>query len=183
MNKTIGALSAVIIALVLWVLMLLNGEQAKPDPVVVDVDKSEQTTPAPTAEPEEPSPEVPVKTETLPEPKWEHVPSDEWPNLLTGKWEGESDTHVSAVFAYKREGSKTPWNVTLGEPKGALIDWYGCGFYESGIAFCRRPDSEERVKGLVTVESKADTNGIRFVAFNGEFDYQLVKVAEDAGDD
>ena len=176
MKAVLGGLTAIIIALILWILMMLNGEQSKaPEPEIVNADKVEE--PAPPTPPE-PAPEVPTKAEEPEPPKWSHVPSDEWPELLPGKWQGESDKHVSAVFSHKKEGSKTPWNVTLGEPHGSKIDWYGCGFYESGIAYCRRPTDEHSAQGLITVESKADTDAIRFVAFNGEFDYTLTKVAE-----
>jgi hypothetical protein len=51
------------------------------------------------------------------------------------------DGGARVIFARDRPGSKTPWNMTFWLPgvghRNAETISGGCGFYESGKAFCR----------------------------------------------
>ena len=86
-------------------------------------------------------------------PTWEVASPDSW---LVGRWvsveKGDAipggplggaivSGGVRAEFVKGRPGSKTPWNVTFWAPTGGHMDSKtisgGCGFYESGVAFCK----------------------------------------------
>ena len=182
MKQTIIILSIIVTFLFVWVGALLypsTDKKTKPNSQSVEAVPSAQPKDEPFYAPPG-APAAPTGTtgaSPAPDPaKWEHISSDSWPQLLPGKWQGESDARVTADFTHKRKGSKTPWNVMLGESKGSEIDWYGCGFYQSGVAYCRRSNDEESKQGLITIKSKEGTEAIEFNAFNGEFDFKLVKV-------
>lgn len=87
--------------------------------------------------------------------RWEVLDEAAWPHLV-GRWIG--DAHGDAIpggplggkivaggarfeFVKGRPGSKTPWNLTFWLPTSGHLSSTkisgGCGFYESGVAFCK----------------------------------------------
>lgn len=69
-------------------------------------------------------------------------PDPEWPpadfTKLAGKWrEPEGLPLPELEFFVAKEGSKTPFNLSLRADKPAHV---GCGFYPTGTAFCQVTD-------------------------------------------
>lgn len=83
------------------------------------------------------------------QPTWETVKAADYPSLV-GKWVGEDSDAIAGgklvvggarvEIVAGREGSKTPFNISFVVPRkgdDSKTAGGGCGFYESGEAYCK----------------------------------------------
>ena len=104
-----------------------------------------------------------------PAPAWKVLESAEWAVYLPGSWVGTE--HGDAIqggklvtggarvkFEHKRKDSRTPWNVSWVVPRkgdDSTTAGGGCGFYETGTAFCKGyglPEGETPRKTVMLIE-------------------------------
>jgi hypothetical protein len=114
---------------------------------------------------------TPAASATPPEPTWEPVSPALW-DTLQGDWIGaeKGDAFKDGQLVvggarvkleHKRPGSRTPWNVHWVVPRkgdDSTTAGGGCGFYETGTAFCKEyglPEGETR-KTVIAIDRNDD---------------------------
>ena len=88
---------------------------------------------------------------------------------------------VRAEFEHNRRGSRTPWNVVWWGPKDGHTSSTtisgGCGFYDSGVAYCRGYGLKGRVESRIALMASDETPPkLQFVVADVFASGPLVKV-------
>jgi hypothetical protein len=150
---------------------LLGGYLSQPSPVL-ECPRAMPVTqvPCPDDKDVEPTPSAPPK----PVQVWERVAMS--PELV-GEWQDADYRPLPLVtFREKAKASKTPFNLVFRD-RSELVSG-GCGFYESGDAYCKIFDADNRKvarsrKSKILLERKGD---VLRVTIEGVASYFLRKV-------